>query len=36
VPEPSVTDIEMALEKLRHTSPGIDQMAAELIKVGVP
>jgi len=36
VPEPSVFENEMAIEKLKeHTSPGIDQIPAELIKAGV-
>jgi hypothetical protein len=35
VPEPSAFEVEMAIEKLkRHTSPGIDQIPAELIKAG--
>jgi hypothetical protein len=35
VPEPSASEVEMAIEKLkRHKSPGIDQMPADLIKVG--
>ena len=33
VPEPSALEIELAIEKLKsHKSPGIDQIAAELIK----
>jgi hypothetical protein len=33
VPEPSASEVEMAIEKLkRHKSPGIDQIPAELIK----
>jgi hypothetical protein len=33
VPEPSDSEVEMAIEKLRrHKSPGIDQIPAELIK----
>jgi hypothetical protein len=33
VPEPSASEIEFAIEKLkRHKSPGIDQIPAELIK----
>ena len=33
VPEPSASEIEMAIEKQkRHASPGVDQMPAELIK----
>jgi hypothetical protein len=36
VPEPSDSEVEMAIEKLkRHKSPGIDQIPAELIKAGV-
>jgi hypothetical protein len=36
VPEPSVFDFEKTIEKLkRYKSPGIDQIPAELIKVGV-
>jgi hypothetical protein len=35
VPEPSAFEVEMAIEKLkRYKSPGIDQIAAELIKSG--
>jgi hypothetical protein len=35
VPEPSVSEIELAIEKLkRHKSPGTDQITAELIKAG--
>jgi hypothetical protein len=35
VPEPSVCEFEMAVEKLkRHQSAGIDQVPAELIKAG--
>jgi hypothetical protein len=35
VPEPSESEIDMAIEKLkRHKSPGIDQILAELIKAG--
>jgi hypothetical protein len=35
LPEPSVFEIEMAIEKLkRHKSTGIDQIPAELIKAG--
>ena len=35
VPGPSAFDVEMAIEKLKgHKSPGIDQIPAELIKVG--
>jgi hypothetical protein len=36
VPEPSVFEVEMAIENLkRHKSPGIDQVPTELIKSGV-
>jgi len=36
VPEPSDSDFELVIEKLKsHTSPGIDQIPAELIKAGV-
>jgi hypothetical protein len=35
VPEPSATEIELAIGKLKiHKCPGIDQIPAELIKVG--
>jgi len=35
VPEPSASDVELAIEKLKsHKSPGIDQIPAELIKTG--
>jgi hypothetical protein len=35
VPEPSVSEIELAIEKLKsHKSPGIPQIPAELIKAG--
>jgi hypothetical protein len=35
VPEPCAFEFEMAIEKLkRHKSPGVDQIAAELIKAG--
>ena len=35
VPEPSVLEFELAIEKLKsHKSPGIDQIPAELIKAG--
>jgi hypothetical protein len=35
VPEPSVCEVEMAIEKLkRHKSPGVDQIPAELIQAG--
>jgi hypothetical protein len=36
VPEPSAIEIELAIEKLKsHKLPGIDQIPAELIQVGV-
>ena len=35
LPDPSAFEIEVAIEKLKnHKSPGIDQIPAELIKVG--
>jgi len=35
VPEPSVFEVELAIEKLKsHKSPGIDQITAKLIRVG--
>ena len=35
VPEPSVLEVELAIEKLKsHKSPSIDQIPAELIKAG--
>jgi hypothetical protein len=35
VPDPSDSEVEMAIEKLkRHRSPGIDQIPAELVKAG--
>ena len=35
VPEPSATDVELAINKLKsHKLPGIDQILAELIKAG--
>jgi len=35
VTEPSAFEVEVAIEKLkRHKSPGIDQIPAEVIKVG--
>ena len=35
VPEPSVLEVELAIEKLKsHKSPGIDQIPAGLIKAG--
>jgi len=35
VPELSVFEVEMAIEKLRHKSPGIDQIPTELIIRGL-
>ena len=36
VPEPSASEVELAIDNLKsHKSPGIDQIPAELIKVGV-
>jgi len=36
VPEPSTSEVELAINKLKsHKSPGIDQIPAELIKAGV-
>jgi hypothetical protein len=36
VPEPRAFEVEMVIEKLkRHTSPGIDQIPAEMIKEAV-
>jgi len=36
VPEPSASDVELAIEKLKsHESPGIDQIPAEFIKAAV-
>jgi hypothetical protein len=36
VPEPSSFEVKVATEKvIRHKSPGIDEIPAELIKVGV-
>ena len=36
MPEPSALGVELVIEKLKsHTSPGIDQIPAELINVGV-
>ena len=36
VPEPSASEVGLAINKLKsHKSPGIDQILAELIKVGV-
>jgi hypothetical protein len=33
LPEPSASEVELAVEELKsHKSPGIDQIAAELIK----
>ena len=35
VPEPSASEIELAIDKLKgHKSPGIDEIPAELIKTG--
>jgi len=35
VPEPSASEVELAIEKLEsHTSPGINQIPTELIKAG--
>ena len=35
MPEPSAFEVELAIEKLKnHKSPGVDQIPAELIKVG--
>ena len=35
VPDPSASEVELAIDKLKsHKSPGIDQIPAELIKVG--
>jgi hypothetical protein len=35
VPQPSASESEMAIEKLkRHKSPGIDQIPVELVKAG--
>ena len=35
VPEPSTFEVEVTTEELKsHKSPGIDQISAELIKVG--
>ena len=35
VPQPSVLEVELAIEKLKsHKAPGIDQIPAELIKSG--
>ena len=33
-PQPSALEIEMAIEKLKHKSPGFDQIPTELIKAG--
>jgi len=36
VPEPSAFEVKTAIEKLKtHTSPGFNQITAELIKAGV-
>ena len=35
MPEPSASEVEMAIEELkRHKSPGTDQIPTEFIKVG--
>jgi len=35
VPEPSASEVELAIEKLKsHRSPGIDHIPAEMIKAG--
>jgi len=35
VPDQSASEVELAIDKLKsHKSPGIDQIPAELIKVG--
>ena len=34
MPEPSAFEVELAIKKLNHKSPGIDQIPAELIKAG--
>jgi len=35
VPEPSASEVELAIDKLKsHKSPGVDQILAELIKAG--
>ena len=35
VPDPSASEVELAIDKLKsHKTPGIDQIPAELIKVG--
>jgi len=35
VPEPSASEVELAIDKLKsHKSPGVDQIPAELIKAG--
>jgi hypothetical protein len=37
VPEPSASEVELAIEKLKcHKSPGIDQIPAELINPLAP
>ena len=34
-PDPSASEVQLAIDKLKsHKSPGIDQIPAELIKVG--
>jgi len=32
VPDSSAFEVEMAIEKLKNTSPGVDQMTAELFE----
>jgi hypothetical protein len=34
VPEPSAFDFDLAIEKLKVTSPGVDLILAELFKAG--
>jgi hypothetical protein len=34
MPEPNAFEVEMDIEKLKHKSPGFDQIPAELIKAG--
>jgi len=35
VPEPSASEVELAIEKLKsHTSPGTDQIPADMFKAG--
>jgi hypothetical protein len=36
VPEPSASEVELAIEKLKtHKTPGVDQIPTELIEAGV-